>query len=234
MNAVILMTRIPIPGKTKTRLMEVLSGEECAEIHRCFLIDMFKVIEQFKKTTDVYITYTPSNSLEIIKDIMPEFAEPFPQLGENLGLKMYNAISRVLNNGYSKVILIGSDIPAVQPFDIKKAFKILDLKDICLGPTNDGGYYLIGMKKPHKRIFNDDLKWGNKSVFESTVSIANSLNLTVGLTSKLLDIDDKNDIEDFIKVVAKDEFNGKMKPQNTIDFIRNRWRCITNDERYIR
>lgn len=100
MNALILMTRIPIPGKTKTRLMEILTGEECAELHRCFLIDMFKVIEQFKKTTDVYITYTPSNSVEIIKDIMPEFAEPFPQLGKNLGLKMYNAISRLLNNGY--------------------------------------------------------------------------------------------------------------------------------------
>jgi len=234
MNALILMTRIPIPGKTKTRLMEILTAEECAKLHRCFLMDMFKVIEQFKKTTDVYITYTPSNSLEVIEDIMPQFAGSFPQLGDNLGSRMHNAISRLLYDGYSKIILIGSDIPSIQPFDIKKAFKILDTNDICLGPTRDGGYYLIGMKKPHEKIFNDDLKWGNKSVFERTVYIANSLNLTVGLTSKLLDIDDKNDIEAFIEVVRKDEFNGNMHPENKMDFIRNRWRCMANDERYIR
>ena len=234
MNALILMTRIPIPGKTKTRLMEILTAEQCAKLHRCFLMDMFKVIEKFKKTTDIYITYTPSNCLEIIEDIMPKFAGSFAQLGDNLGLRMHNAILRLLNNGYSKVILIGSDIPSIQPADIKKAFAILDANDVCLGPTSDGGYYLIGMKKSHEKIFSDDLKWGNKSVFESTLSIANSLNLTVGLTSKHLDIDDKNDVQAFMETVRKDEFNGKMNPENTIDFIRKRWRCIANDERYIR
>jgi uncharacterized protein len=235
MNALILMTRLPIPGKTKTRLMEILTGEECAQLHRCFIIDMFNVIGKFKKTTDVYITYTPSNCLEIIEDIIPKFVVSFPQLGDNLGARMHNAISRGLKAGYSKVILIGSDIPCVQPSDIKKAFEILDVNDICLGPTNDGGYYLIGMKKPHEKIFNDTLKWGNKSVLEQTVSIANSLELTVGFTSKLSDIDDKNDIEAFIEEVSReDKFNGKIHPQNTIDFIWNRWRNMTNDERYIR
>lgn len=234
MNALILMTRIPIPGKTKTRLMEILTPEECAQLHRCFLIDIFKVIGICKKTTDVFVTYTPSNLVEIIEDIKPQFVATFPQFGDNLGDRMYNAILRQFNNGYSKVILIGSDIPEIQPLDIENAFKILDTNDVCLGPTKDGGYYLIGMKKPHEEIFKDNLKWGNKSIFESTVSIANSLELTVGLTSKLLDIDDKSDIEAFRKAVRKDEFNGKMNPKNTIDFIRNRWSSITNDERDIK
>lgn len=219
MNALILMTRVPIPGKTKTRLMKMLTGEECAEIHRCFLLDLFQVFNNIKEKVDIYITYTPEDSLGVINDIIPDFIDNFPQEGDTLGERMDNAIQRLLNKGYSKVVLIGSDIPEIQPIDIEKAYDILEQNDICLGPTKDGGYYLVGTKKNCSYIFNDSLKWGNKSVFEATLSIANSLELTVGLTTKLNDIDEKEDIEDFMKRIKKGELNGKMLPINTINFI---------------
>lgn len=219
MDALILMTRVPIAGKTKTRLMKMLTKEECAEIHRCFLLDLFQMFNKLKKTVDIYITYTPENSLHLINDIIPSFIDSFPQEGDNLGDRMDNAIEKLLNKGYSKVVLIGSDIPSLQPEDIKKAYKSLEDNDICLGPTNDGGYYLVGMKKKYKDIFSNNLKWGNKSVFEATVSIANNLGLTVGLTTKLNDIDEKEDIEDFMKKIKKGEFKVKILPINTIEFM---------------
>lgn len=221
MNALIIMTRVPIAGKTKTRLMKILSGEQCAQIHRCFLLDLFKMLGELKETMDIdiYVTYTPENSFHLLEDIVPHLMNSFPQKGDNLGSRMNNAFERLLDKGYSKVLLIGSDIPILQPDDIKKAYKVLDDTDICLGPTKDGGYYLIGMKQKCSDIFGDNLKWGNKSVYETTVSIANYLNLSVGLTTKLNDIDEEEDIEDLMVKIKKGELKLKILPDNTIKFI---------------
>ena len=128
MNALILMTRIPIAGMTKTRLMKILTGEECAEIHRCFLLDLFKMFNELRESADIYVTYTPENSLYLIDDIIPGFIDSFPQKGYDLGDRMDNAIQKLLNKGYSKVILIGSDIPSLQSEDIKKAYEELEDK----------------------------------------------------------------------------------------------------------
>lgn len=234
MNALILMTRIPIAGMTKTRLMKIFTGTECAKLQKCFLLDLFKMLTNIRKTVDIYVTYTPENSLYLIDNIIPRFINTFPQEGHDLGDRMDNAIEKLLNKGYSKVILIGSDIPSLQPEDISKAYEELEDNDICLGPTNDGGYYLIGMKKRCKNIFSSNLKWGNKSVFEATVSIANKLGHTVGLTTKLNDIDEEEDIEDLIKRVKKGEFNTKALPYNTVNFIENRWGDVPNVKRHIK
>ncbi len=71
------------------------------------------------------------------------------------------------------MILIGSDIPEIQSKDILKAFDILEHKDLCFGPTLDGGYYLVGMRKLNKIVFKEDIKWGEKSVFYSTMDLLN-------------------------------------------------------------
>lgn len=234
MNALIIMTRIPIAGMTKTRLMKILTGEECAGLHRCFLLDLFKMFNELTEIADIYVTYTPENSLYLIEDIIPSFIDSFPQEGYELGDRMNNAIEKLLNKGYSKVILIGADIPSLQAEDIKKAYEELEDNDICLGPTNDGGYYLVGMKKRCREIFSNNLKWGYKSVFEATVSIANNLGLSVGLTTKLSDIDEKEDIEDFVEKVQKGRFNGKTLPINTINFIQSKWGVVESVKRCIK
>ncbi|AKN30900.1 glycosyltransferase [Clostridium carboxidivorans P7] len=234
MNALILMTRVPIAGMTKTRLMKIFTGTECAQLQQCFLLDLFKMLNKIRKTVDIYITYTPEKSFYLVDHIIPSFIDSFPQQGDDLGNRMNNAIEKLLNKGYSKVILIGSDIPSLQPEDISKAYEELENNDICLGPTNDGGYYLIGMKKNCKKIFNNNLKWGNKSVFEATLAIANNLGYNVGLTTKLNDIDEKEDIEDLIKRVKRGEFNTKLLPYNTVNFIENKWGDVPSAKRYIK
>lgn len=219
MNALILMTRVPIPGKTKTRLMEILTGEECAKLHTQFLLDLFRVCSMLSPGIDIYLTYTPKENLSYMKNIIPSYMHIFPQSGNDLGNKMDNAINKILCKGYEKVILIGTDIPEIQPSNIEKAFCILEDKDVCLGPTEDGGYYLIGMKEKHSEIFSNNIRWGKKSVIEGTIDIANRNNKTVGFTYKCCDIDTKKDLTKFMCKIKDKNIHWDIFPKNTYKFV---------------
>ena len=231
MKALILMTRIPVPGKTKTRLMDVFTGEKCAGIHKCFLLDLFNIINYIKDDVDIFLTYTPEGNLNIIQDIIPNYIKCFPQTGDDLGARMGNAIGKVFDTGYKEAILIGSDIPDIQPYELLDAFSILENNDICLGPTFDGGYYLVGMKKLHKEIFDKELKWGKKSVLEGTIDIANNMGLSVGLAAKHMDIDTKEDLIKFKKKVDEGGFLNRVAPENTIKYLKKCWSGVQYAER---
>lgn len=224
MKALILMTRIPIPGQTKTRLMDIMTGNECARLHMAFLMDLFDTFKELTDKIDIYLTYTPKNSFNIIENIIPSYIKTFPQEGEDLGDKMNNAIEDILSKGYEKVILIGSDIPNISTLDIEAAFQILEDKDIVLGPSYDGGYYLVGMKRPNDNIFHISKKWGGNSVLESTIDMANNQGLSIGLATKYRDIDTKEDLYEFAKMYENDKNSAAL---NTIEFVKywreNRW-----------
>jgi len=203
MDALIIMTRIPIPGQTKTRLMDIMTGTECADLHMAFLKDLVAEFAELMEDIDIYLTYTPDHSLHILDPIIPNYIRTFPQIGEDLGERMHNAIKKVLLKGYRKVILIGSDIPDIKAKDISSAFTILDDHDIVFGPSYDGGYYLVGMKEPNDTIFHINKKWGGKSVLESTIDKGNNQSLSIGLAEKYRDIDTKEDLFDFMKRYEK-------------------------------
>lgn len=230
MNALILMTRVPVQGRTKTRLMKILSGEECVKLHESFLLDIFNVFEFIKDDIDIFLTFTPEHSFSLMEDIVPDYIKCFPQQGKDLGERMLNGFIHLFNKGYTKVTLMGSDIPDIQPEDIKISFEALEKSDIVLGPTIDGGYYLIGMKKAYGDIFDDKLKWGNKSVLEGTIDIANSLGLKIDFTSKLMDIDTKEDLLSFMKKTHGIDTKPQVIPYNTINYLNNLW----SDKPYVK
>ncbi|SHJ88322.1 hypothetical protein SAMN02745912_01477 [Paramaledivibacter caminithermalis DSM 15212] len=230
MKALILMTRVPMPGRTKTRLMKILSGEECANLHKCFLLDLFNVFEFIKEDIDIYLTYTPEESFFLMKDYIPGYIKCFPQHGKNLGEKMFNGFRYLFNKGYTKLALMGADIPDIQPDDIKKSFEVLENSDVVLGPTTDGGYYFIGMKKAYENLFEDKLKWGNKSVLEGTIDIANGLDLEIGFANKFRDIDTKEDLIAFIEEIDNKKDRLDVVPYNTINYLNNLW----SDKHYVK
>lgn len=223
MDALILMTRIPIPGKTKTRLIGTLTKKECAEIHKAFLLDIFKTFSFIKDEIDIYLTFTPEDSLHLIENILPDYIQCFPQTGDNLGERMSNAMEYLFERGYTKVGLMGADIPDIQPFEIRKAFEELENNDVVIGPTFDGGYFFIGLKKMNKELFVNDIKWGNKSVLEGTIDIANGMGLKAALIEKHRDIDTKEDLFAFYENMRKGIWKDKIIPHNTIKFIQNCW-----------
>lgn len=224
MNALVIMTRIPIPCKTKTRLMEILEGEQCAQIHKCFLSDVFNMCEGLKKDIHIYITYSDEGPFSVIEPLIPSYIKCFPQEGQDIGERMENAVHKLLKDGYEKVVLIGSDIPEIQKKDIMEAFDALEKKDLCFGPTLDGGYYLVGMKKLNKIVFHGNIKWGDKSVFYSTMDILNKENLTVGFVQKYEDIDTKEDLKNLKYRLNNETHMYDIIPQNTKKYLDNWWR----------
>lgn len=193
-RAIIVFTRVPVPGQTKTRLMPYFSPQECARLHTCFLKD---IARQCKDTqADLFVCYTPDDKGNALKNIFGEDAIYFPQMGESLGEKMYEAIQTVLAGDYDSCVLIGTDVPEIRRADFDYAFRLLDVHDVVLGPTADGGYYLVGMKKPVREVFENQT-YSHASVLENTAEAARQAGYTVGFARELHDMDEKEDIREF-------------------------------------
>lgn len=193
-KAIILFTRAPVPGRTKTRLMPYLSGTQCARLHECFLRDIKRQCE--KTEADLFVCHTPENGKERLYPIFGEGAAYFLQEGETLGERMYNALLEVLGKGYGACLLIGSDVPEVRAGHIDRAFRVLERRDVVFGPTMDGGYYLVGMKKPCKEAFEGQ-SYGHGNVLQNTVRSLREKKLTVGYTAALSDMDVREDLNGY-------------------------------------
>lgn len=184
-NVLIIFTRIPEAGKTKTRLQKKLSMEECANLHKCFLKDIY---DRFINLNDINIIiyYTAEGDLNILKKIFYKENAYIEQCGNNINERMYNSIKDTLNSKYDKCVLIGTDIPEINEEDIIKAFSLLDNNDFVFGPSYDGGYYLVGMKEINDIFKSDNLK--------DIINFLESNNLKYGLISEKYDIDEYEDL----------------------------------------
>ena len=166
-KAIICFTRVPRPGKTKTRLMGLLSGEQCAELHWAFLKDLNGVYENLD--AELFVFHTPDPDWEMLKNVFPTAKGFYPQSGDGLGAKMNNALDAVLALGYDAVVLTGADLPAMGTAHLQSGFDGLRHADVTLGPTCDGGYYLVGVKAPAPYLFENQT-YGSGSVFENARS----------------------------------------------------------------
>lgn len=192
-NGLIIFTRIPEVGKTKTRLQKKLSMEECANLHKCFLKDIYDIFVNLNDI-DIIICHTEEGDLNILKNIFYKENLYIKQYGNNLNEKMYNAIKEVLSLKYDKCVLIGTDIPEINEDDIINAFNLLNNNDFVFGASYDGGYYLVGMKEANDIIFKSES--GN---LKDIINIVEANNLKYGLTNKKHDIDEYEDLIDLSK-----------------------------------
>lgn len=201
-RAVILFTRAPVPGQTKTRLMPMISAQGCARLHRCFLSDIEKECRRVK--ADLYICYTPKDRQNLLYPVFhPGPYHYMPQKGDGLGGRMYRAIRDVLGKGYDSCLLLGTDIPELRAEYVERAFSILEHRDLVLGPTRDGGYYLIGMKVPYEKVF--EVKgYGQGSVLSDTVAGLKEAGLTAGFTEPLWDMDTWEDLAGYRRRMRTD------------------------------
>lgn len=193
-NAWIIFTRVPLPGQTKTRLMPYFTPTQCAALHCCMLKDLRSVKEKVK--ADLFVAYTPGEKGRMLQRFFGSKVHYFPQEGESMGERMYRAFCRVKKRGYERVVLTGSDIPELSAADISDAFRQLKKKDVVLGKTWDGGYYLIGMKQIRQEIFELP-GYGHGHVAEDTVAQIHRLGLSLGYTKSRYDLDEPKDIQLF-------------------------------------
>lgn len=187
-NLLIIFTRNPVLGKVKTRLAKTVGDKTALDIYT-FLLKKTKEIT-LDSPCDKVVYY----SEKIIKNDIwncNSFRKEV-QFGEDLGAKMKNSFYDAFENNYRKVVLIGSDIYDLESYHINEAFKKLDTNDVVMGPALDGGYYLIGLKKMHPKIF-DNKKWGSSTVRKDTLK--NLEKVDVHLLPILNDVDVIEDIE---------------------------------------
>lgn len=208
-NAVICFTRVPKPGITKTRLLPVLRPEQCADLHWAFLKDLAEIYK--KIDAHLFVAYISDPDWELLKSVFPP-AGYIPQKGNDLGEKMYRAIRKVLDLGYESVVLTGSDLPLMTADHLNSGFSALEENDIAIGPTSDGGYYLIGMKKACRDVFRVE-GYGGSSVFENTVAAAKNAGLTVGLAQICNDVDTPEDLWNLAKVIDPVSHTGRYLKQ---------------------
>lgn len=190
-RAVICFTRVPKPGVTKTRLLPILSGQQCAELHTAFLRDLSAVYDRVD--ADLFVAYTDDPKWGALKGIFPNAREFFPQEGADLGEKMYRALCHVLQLGYEAAVLTGADLPLMTPGHLESGFEALEKADLTLGPTSDGGYYLTGMKSPHWAVFENQ-RYGGATVLENTATAAKQAGLTVEYAKICDDVDTPEDL----------------------------------------
>ena len=196
-SAIIIFTRYPEPGLTKTRLISELGPEGAARFHKNLVERMVEIVRSFinNKPIKLIISFNHSDTKQI-KNWLGSKIIYHKQSGDNLGGKISSNFKQVLKSGVDKAILIGTDIPEISPKHLNIALTTLKNHDTVLGPASDGGYYLIGMNRDSysPKLFQN-INWGRAGVLNQTLNKIIDLGSDYYLMDKLNDIDTPEDLK---------------------------------------
>ena len=214
--ALAIMTKAPQAGRVKTRLVPPLTLEEAAELNKCFLCDTAAAIliacsrrpagdaskMQFEHAGASHseaatvracgiTVYTPVGAESAYTDILPADFSLLPQRGDGFGERLYFAVEDLFKCGFESVCLIDSDSPTVPAENFVEAVELLrTIEDrVVLGPSDDGGYYLIGVNRPHRHLF-EQIDWSTERVLNQTMQRATEIGIEVKLLPTGYDVDD--------------------------------------------
>ena len=188
-KAIILFTKNPELGKVKTRLAKTLGNEKALEIYKKLLIHTQEIVAPI--LVDKFVFY----SEEIIENDAwsSEVYHKKIQKGIDLGERMKNAFQELFELNYDSICIIGSDCFELSSEIINGAFRVLKNNDVVVGPTFDGGYYLLGMNKLHSHLF-ENIIWSTETVFKETLFKIEKANLSKAILVKLNDVDEEIDV----------------------------------------
>ena len=188
----ILFARQPVPGKTKTRLQEKCGKNKAAEISG-FLVRSTVILATQYWPGEIFLYGWPDSQHPLFKSLATEFAVTLAdQLEGDLGQKMKQTLESHIDRQGAAAIM-GIDIPHCSGDTIKKAYDSLTRDENVIGPTDDGGYYLIGLSKKSGMLFSR-IDWGTRSVLQKTMEIAKQHNIEFEMLPMLKDIDTWDDL----------------------------------------
>ena len=237
-SALALMTKAPRAGQVKTRLVPPLTNEEAAQLNRCFLQDTGAAISVCcssliapgygQPSVCGVAVYTPVGSESDYTDILPADFSLLPQRGNNFGERLYFAAEDLFKCGFDAVCLIDSDSPTVPAGNFAQAIELLSLPGdrIVLGPCEDGGYYLIGLKGLHRELF-ERIDWSTEQVFQQTSQRATQIGVRVHELPRGFDVDDRAALHRLCDELLGRNARDSIAPQTT-EFLRE---LIARDDR---
>jgi rSAM/selenodomain-associated transferase 1 len=204
----------------KTRLCPPLTPDEAASLHGSLVLDAIERTKSLPGAT-LYVAGAPDLAHPFFKVLEGRYgARLLLQLGDDLGSRMSQAMEEVFALGHSPVILTGTDLPSLPRQHLKQALDLLHTHDVVLGPTMDGGYYLIGLRRPVHDLFRD-IAWSTPTVLEDTQKKAASQGFSVTLLPECRDLDDLAALKTFIALAGKDK-NLSKRTSSALQLIATR------------
>lgn len=199
-NALLVIAKRPAPGQTKTRLAPPLTKEQAAALYECFLVDTLDLARRVPET-DHLIAFLPAEARSYFAMLAPDF-ELVQQEGAGLGERLDNALTGCLRRGYERVAIMNSDGPTLPLAHLIRAFEALcDGADVVLGPSHDGGYYLIGFKRPAPCLLRE-IRMSTPTVLVDTLALAGEQGLRVELLPAWYDVDEAADLARLARELA--------------------------------
>ncbi len=187
----VIMAKAPRPGMVKTRLTESLSSAAVIALYRCLLADTLELAKSLNGV-DVAIV-CPEPDEEELAQLVGDGVSVVAQKGEGLAAGLNFVFRHFTAAGQQRVIAFNSDSPHLAPAVLESAFEILAKHDVVVGPTNDGGYYLVGAKAAYPTLFESD-GLGTKTALEKLLARTKDLKLSTGFSETFYDIDVANDL----------------------------------------
>ncbi|MGD1701600.1 TIGR04282 family arsenosugar biosynthesis glycosyltransferase [Dapis sp. BLCC M229] len=191
----IIFTRYPEPGKTKTRLIPALGAEGAANLQFQMTETTIKKANKLANMMSLSIEIRfAGGDLQLMKNWLGSDLKYQEQGTGDLGERITRAFESAFDREMKSVVIIGTDCLSLTPEIMLQAFAKLTQSDLIIGPAIDGGYYLIGLKKIIPELFQE-INWGTSEVLSKTVAIAQNINLAIDYLPELSDIDRPEDLE---------------------------------------
>ncbi len=212
-NLLVIFVKDPVPGKVKTRMQPTLTPAQSCNLYRAMGLDIVSNISA-NSTFDIEIHFWPPDATSKIRNWLKVPYPLLPQSEGDLGKKMMSAFENAFKAGYKRCVIIGSDLPNINTQRILAAFEALQTFDLVLGPTTDGGYYLIGSSKRLPQLFNN-VAWSTETVYEQTMHNAEAQQIS----THILPIETDIDSIDEVKAIWLNRNRLKTQIPNTITVI---------------
>lgn len=189
-----MFVKYPVKGQVKTRLATQIGQEKALRLYEKFVLDTLTLLKDLD--IPVHVFFDPTDAEKQYKEWLGNEYTYIPQSGADLGQRMKNAFINSFEEGYKKVILIGSDIPDLPVEFLSEALDALESNDVAIGPSSDGGYYLIGFTRTSfLPIAFDNITWSTSTVCRKTLEIITNNKLNVYLLKEWSDVDSEVDLQ---------------------------------------
>ena len=190
MARILIMAKAPVPGLTKTRLR--LPPARAARLQAALIADAAEKAVSLGPTS---VAGTPDEALNLIEPLLPTGVRLFAQRGGDLGERMLGAAARLFGEGPEPVLVLGTDAPTLPPGEIRAAARALEADyDAAIVGSEDGGYVLLGLRRPHEALFRG-IRWSTPTVYRETVERASQAGLVLHEGRLHHDVDTPGDLE---------------------------------------
>jgi len=205
LDTLLVVAKQPVAGQTKTRLCPPLTHNQAAELYDCFLRDTLSIMRHVPDVRRV-IGYLPEDAQDYFRQLAPDM-ELSPQRGISLGERLDHLLTEALHGGSQRAVIMDSDSPTLPSAYLCQALDELANADVVLGPTHDGGYYLIGVKQPQPKLLRD-VQMSTPRVLADTLALAEASGLTVSLLPTWYDVDTVEELRQLEGEMASLRVNG--------------------------